>query len=627
MPHQQVLSLCMIVRDEEKNLARCLSSICDEVDEIIIVDTGSVDHTIEIAQSFGAKVYQYQWSGDFSLARNYSLQMASGDWILVLDADDQIRNGDQGRIRPLMQGDCDGYFFSTVSFVGEQPGVNAVYSPFLRMFKKIREHNYTGAVHELIPLYESKRYSYQDVTVFHYGYLDSEVKRQQKIRRNLDITLREANLTPASPVIFYNLGTEYLRHGSYFKAIASYQKSLKLIDDPAAISPEIFKKLALCFAKIKKIRTALKVLEEGIKYHPQYTDLYYLRGCYAQEIGSVSLGLASFEHCLSLGEPPPYYPAEIGTGSFKALFGMGVIHQMQYNYPAAVEALIRSWEINPGFNTVIFPLVETLVAWKGKDFAQKYLEQRLTPGQDLLRTLADAFSNLGLYDATYYYLMKLENPPSFLLGICLQALGQRPAAERQFKQSVKENSFVASSLLHIILVNWLDRKYELAVQNITQLKKCRGWRCKSRVLSCLTVFLQSGQDHDQTLPRLSAQEWDLLANLYHKLVEMREYNTAFRCWEFMQLASITPDRVKALLAILWKHNLYYQAAVLLEHIGTSALVDQPLDMAENYFYTGHTANAIRFYQRPNTRDCSLKYYLNYARALELQAYAVARGEL
>src|SRR5205823_2345512 len=84
------LSLCMIVRDEEEMLPRCLDAIRDAVDEIVIVDTGSTDRTIEIARSYGAKVLEREWTGSFSDARNASFEAASGDWVIYLDADEVL---------------------------------------------------------------------------------------------------------------------------------------------------------------------------------------------------------------------------------------------------------------------------------------------------------------------------------------------------------------------------------------------------------------------------------------------------------------------------------------------------------------------------------------------------------
>ena len=91
---RQTLSLCMIVKNEEANLGRCLESVKGVADEIIIVDTGSTDRTVEIARQHGAKIVSHQWDDDFAVARNVSLRAATSDWILVLDADEALDEED-----------------------------------------------------------------------------------------------------------------------------------------------------------------------------------------------------------------------------------------------------------------------------------------------------------------------------------------------------------------------------------------------------------------------------------------------------------------------------------------------------------------------------------------------------
>ncbi len=91
------ISLCMIVKNEEENLGRCLKSVQDLVDEIIVVDTGSTDKTVEIAKEYGAKVHYFKWCNDFSAARNESLKYASKNWILIMDGDDEFCSEDKGK--------------------------------------------------------------------------------------------------------------------------------------------------------------------------------------------------------------------------------------------------------------------------------------------------------------------------------------------------------------------------------------------------------------------------------------------------------------------------------------------------------------------------------------------------
>ena len=97
-----LLSLCMIVKNEENTLGRCLESVKDIVDEIIIVDTGSTDNTIKIAEKYGAEIFFYKWDNSFANARNYSLSKASKDWILIMDADDELKGEDKDKVIKLI---------------------------------------------------------------------------------------------------------------------------------------------------------------------------------------------------------------------------------------------------------------------------------------------------------------------------------------------------------------------------------------------------------------------------------------------------------------------------------------------------------------------------------------------
>ncbi|MFN4149737.1 MAG: glycosyltransferase family 2 protein, partial [Candidatus Sericytochromatia bacterium] len=99
---EQKLSLCLITKNEEKNIARCLDSVQGIVDEIILLDTGSTDKTVEIAKNYNAKIFYSDWENDFSKARNESINKATGDWILILDADEELKEEVKGQIRVFM---------------------------------------------------------------------------------------------------------------------------------------------------------------------------------------------------------------------------------------------------------------------------------------------------------------------------------------------------------------------------------------------------------------------------------------------------------------------------------------------------------------------------------------------
>lgn len=188
------LSLSMIVKNEEKHLARCLSSVKDVVDEIIIVDTGSTDKTIEIAESFNAKIYNFDWVNDFSAARNFALSKCSGDWILYLDADEELN---LICIEELLKykSHLPAGVYCIVKSLGSASTIESVMK-YPRLFANIPGVEFAGKVHEQIidslrknkiPLVES------EIEIIHHGYAIDEYGLQKKKERNLSLLLSGEN--------------------------------------------------------------------------------------------------------------------------------------------------------------------------------------------------------------------------------------------------------------------------------------------------------------------------------------------------------------------------------------------------------------------------------------------------
>ena len=186
------VSLCMIVKNEEKHLARCLHSVKPVVDEIVIVDTGSTDRTKEIGVAFGAHVADFPWVDDFSKARNFALSQASGDWILVLDADEILSARDHDKFRKLIDSVQTGpaafcirtrNYTRHVNAVGWQPntgeypeeeGPGWIPSDKVRLFTNDARIRFSHAVHELVePALRNLNIAVGtcDIPVHHYGKL------------------------------------------------------------------------------------------------------------------------------------------------------------------------------------------------------------------------------------------------------------------------------------------------------------------------------------------------------------------------------------------------------------------------------------------------------------------------
>ncbi|MFQ5713266.1 MAG: glycosyltransferase [Candidatus Scalinduaceae bacterium] len=226
------ISLCMIVRNEEENLARCLNSVKEVVDEIIIVDTGSTDRTVEIAKSFGAKVFNHPWEGSFSKARNHSLKYATCEWILRLDGDDEMCKDDAPKIKEIVKDNtCMAITFITRSKFKDS--TQETYENTVRLFKNFSGIYYEGSVHNMI-MYSGKGAA-SSLRVIHHGYNLSEDEMEEKFLRTTTLLKEQIKTDPHNPVPHMYLGVSYMGKGMYDEAIAESKTALKLAEKRSSI--------------------------------------------------------------------------------------------------------------------------------------------------------------------------------------------------------------------------------------------------------------------------------------------------------------------------------------------------------------------------------------------------------
>jgi glycosyltransferase involved in cell wall biosynthesis len=183
------LSLCLITKDEEANIAGCLESVREAAGEIILVDTGSQDDTIRIASGYGARIYEFPWTGDFAAARNEALKYATGDWILSLDADERLDLKNCNKIRQLLETpSCQAYLLqlrSPYPLTKTIEGINTALA--VRIFKNNIGIRYQGRLHESIVTHTGDTklsVANTNITIDHLGYRGDMDK---KWRRNLSL--------------------------------------------------------------------------------------------------------------------------------------------------------------------------------------------------------------------------------------------------------------------------------------------------------------------------------------------------------------------------------------------------------------------------------------------------------
>ncbi len=319
------ISLCMIVRDEQEMLPRCLSAAAPVVDEIVIVDTGSTDTTIEIARSFGAKVIECEWTGSFAQARNASLQAATGDWLLYLDADEILVSDDAAALRALAGRTWrEAFMLREINYTGDGGPASAVTNDTLRMVRNRPQYRFQGALHEQIawslPTHLPERIESTQIRIEHFGYLDEVRETRGKTQRNIELLNAEADGGMEGPFLHCNLGCEQLAAGRIEQAILEFERAWQLIEqDPAHGQRRWVPTLAIrhvrSLAAVDRHRQAADLAESALARFPDFTDLLFEQARALAALGSHEQALRLCERCIEMGDAGTPYTATAGCGS------------------------------------------------------------------------------------------------------------------------------------------------------------------------------------------------------------------------------------------------------------------------------------------------------------------------
>lgn len=268
------ISLCLIVKNEEQTIGRCLSSVQSLVDEIIIVDTGSTDKTKEIVTKFTDKIYDFEWINDFAAARNYAFSQAKSEYILWLDADDVILPADRealSNIKNTVSPDIDVISMPYNLSFNEQ-GKAATQIRRNRIVKRQNNFQWIGAVHEYLEVW-GNRLSI-DAAVTH-------LPLSHDAGRNLYIyEQRLLKGEQFSPRDLYYFANELKDHQLYYRAIEYYQKFLDTKQGWIEDNIGACGKLADCFYNFNDIENQLKYIYLSFKYAAPRADFCCRLGYY-----------------------------------------------------------------------------------------------------------------------------------------------------------------------------------------------------------------------------------------------------------------------------------------------------------------------------------------------------------
>ena len=341
-----MLSLSMIVRDEAGQIEDCLKSAQGFVDEMVVVDTGSKDNTVALAEAAGARVEQIEWPGDFAPARNQALAMVQGDWVLVLDADERLKPEAWKPLRALMaQPDV-----LVINLLRHERGaIQSPYSNVSRLFRRHPRIQWSRAYHSMIDdsvaalLKEEPQWRIADCSepaIDHDGYRPELLAQGNKPERLRQAMEEELKARPSDPYACAKLGSLEVAEGNLKRGLALLEEGLKHC--PAEAHPERYELLL-----------HLALAEAG--QNPQQAEQYYrqalaiplaprLNLAAQLNLAALLLQLGQLEEAETLSARATRVAPEIGLG----WYNLGLIRRKQGNLAGALEAYREAKRVNPG---------------------------------------------------------------------------------------------------------------------------------------------------------------------------------------------------------------------------------------------------------------------------------------
>jgi glycosyltransferase involved in cell wall biosynthesis len=317
-----MLSFCAIVKNEAANLARCLASVKPYVDEIIIVDTGSIDETVAIAQQYDAKVSHFQWCDDFAAARNYACSLASGEWILMLDADEELVASQSDWTSQLNSATFEGIVAFSIVLKDAFEADTELQT--LRLFKNLDELKYCDRYHEYLT-YQGQALGtghpliglLQGVEIRHYGYAN-EILPEKSLKR-IPILERIRSESGLSFMLLRTLegmyrAVENLKGSEScfeeaWERLTPHLLSGELPEDSRAVRSWLYS-LGVRSLQAEDLETARIIAQQGAEWFPDFPPLHYLNGLLLRMLGFGRGAIPYFELCLEAQRTSHYFKGE-----------------------------------------------------------------------------------------------------------------------------------------------------------------------------------------------------------------------------------------------------------------------------------------------------------------------------
>ncbi len=588
------LSICMIINNEENCLRRCLSSIEAIASEIIIVDTGSADDSLLVASEFGALVFSFEWENNFSSARNYSLDKASCEWILVLDGDEEIESKSYELLQEKIRTpDVDAYLLTIRQPSNNQHEILAGSSLQLRLFRNNKHYRYQGIIQEQIidsiidqnPSVVIETAS--NITILHHGCTKEDNTDHDRLKRNIELIQQVLERESEQPLKYFLLGREYYHHDKFLEALEYFQLAYDKSYCQAVNIPDLQRSIIISLYMLGKSSEALAFVNDALNMRSDSADLYYLKGIIYKDLGLYSQALPSLKEALARFSPPPYRDLFYYHCKYTSLYLLGSISEYFMDLDGALIYYYESLKNNPYLIDPLRRMITILRPRINPDYTIDSLNRVFDlSARNLQSELTSIFYHEGAYQLALDRINQLEDygqiSEKILLfkGLCLMRIKKYTEAVDAFHNITQDKNLYIKALQYILLYYWIAKDYRNALECRRQIKNAQADPSTVYVLNLLT------RSYANKAGIIQEKSYNLAKELMGLIVELGDSNQVDAAFD--NLVPILKERPSYLLAELYYNYEKYELAkaefLSLLEIGSN----YPLV----YYYLGKTCWAL-----------------------------------
>jgi len=338
------ISVCVIARNEDNHIEECLKRLRPLKFEVIIVDTGSVDRTMELASKYTDNIFQFTWCNDFSAARNYSVEKASNDWILIIDCDEYLENVNLLNVARMCKENPDKVGLIQRNNPYTIQGSKSIMTERIGRFFNRKYCHYEGSIHERVMHLDGSAPEYFEVplTIYHEGYVTESDKRT-KATRNLEMLLQDVKENGGNPYKYYQLGQNYISMNDQEKAVGYFEMGLREEIDPKAVYVQsMMEAYGYCLIALEGDYGGLEMIDKYYESYKHRADFIYLAGIVCQKLGLHERAIMEFEKATTI-----HIYNRSGCSDYRAYYQMGRTYEAMGNLNMAREMYEKAGDFAP----------------------------------------------------------------------------------------------------------------------------------------------------------------------------------------------------------------------------------------------------------------------------------------